>query len=87
MAPTSSTAPLNITLREAEPGDAEALGQIVFDAFGAIQPALTGIAGTNNQATITLRGVSRQIDVVAADSLPADPSGSNTVTVLPSSAP
>jgi len=36
MAPTSSTAPLNITLREAEPGDAEALGQIVFDAFGAI---------------------------------------------------
>lgn len=58
-----------------------------FQAFGAIQTALTGIAGTNNQVTITLRGVSRQIDVVAADSLPVDPSDSNTVTVLPSPAP
>ena len=58
-----------------------------FDAFGAFQAALTGIAGTNNHVTITLRGVSRRIDVIAADSLPVDPSGSNTVTVLPSSAP
>ena len=36
MTQTSSTAASQITLREAEPGDAEALGQIVFDAFGAI---------------------------------------------------
>jgi hypothetical protein len=52
-----------------------------FDAFGAIETARTGIAGTNNHVTITLRGVSRRIDVVAEDSVPADPSGSNTVTV------
>jgi hypothetical protein len=58
-----------------------------FDAFGAIQTALTGIAGTNNRVTITLRGVSSQIDPVTADSLPVDPSSNNTVTVLSSPAP
>src|SRR5262249_19217282 len=52
-----------------------------FEAFGAIQTALSGLAGTNNHVTIALRGVSTQIDVVAVDSLPVDPSGSNTVTV------
>lgn len=58
-----------------------------FDTFGAIQTALTGIAGTNNRVTITLRGVSSKIDPVAEDSLPADPSSNNTVTVLSSPAP
>jgi GNAT superfamily N-acetyltransferase len=33
---TSTRDAAQVTLREAEPGDAEALGQIVFDAFGAI---------------------------------------------------
>jgi hypothetical protein len=42
---------------------------------------MSGIAGTNNHVTVALRGVSSQIDVVAVDSLPEDPSGSNTVTV------
>jgi hypothetical protein len=53
-----------------------------FEAFGAIQTALSGIAGTNNHVTIALRGVSRQIDVVAVDSEPEDPNGTNTVTVV-----
>ena len=52
-----------------------------FEAFGAIQTAMSGIAGTNNHVTVALSGVSRQIDVEAADSSPEDPSGSNTVTV------
>jgi len=69
-------------------GNEDVLGNVVnFEAFGAIHTALTGIAGTNNHVTITLRGVSRTIDVIAADSVPVDPSGSNTVTVLPSPAP
>jgi hypothetical protein len=53
-----------------------------FEAFGAIQTALSGLAGTNNHLTIALRGVSARIDVVAVDSLPADPNGTNTVTVI-----
>ena len=57
-----------------------------FEAFGALQTSLAGIAGTNNHVTITLRGVSTQIDVVAEDSVPDDPSGSNTVTVIRSPA-
>ena len=69
-------------------GNEDVLGNVVnFEAFGAIHTALTGIAGTNNHVMITLRGVSRTIDVIAADSVPVDPSGSNTVTVLPSPAP
>jgi hypothetical protein len=59
-----------------------------FEAFGAIQTALTGIAGTNNHVTITLRGVSsRTIDPIKMDSLPADPSSNNTVTVFSWPAP
>jgi hypothetical protein len=53
-----------------------------FDAFGAIQTALSGIAGTNNHVTIALRGVSKQVDVVAVQSAPPDPTGTNTVTVV-----
>jgi len=52
-----------------------------FEAFGAIQTAMSGIAGTNNHVTVVLGGVSSQIDVVPVDSLPEDPSGKNTVTV------
>ena len=58
-----------------------------FEAFGALKTPPTSLAGINNHVTITLRGVSRQIDVIAVDSLPVDPFGSNTVTVLPSPAP
>lgn len=56
--------------------------KVDFEVFGAIQTAMSGIAGTNNSVVVALRGVSTQIDVVAVDSVPADPSGSNTVTVL-----
>jgi hypothetical protein len=56
-----------------------------FEAFGAIQTALSGIAGTNNHVTIALAGVSTHIDVVAVDSAPLDQNGTtagNTVTVV-----
>ena len=58
-----------------------------FEAFGAIQTALLGLAGANNAVTIALRGVSAQTDFVPVDSLPLDPSlpdptGGNTVTVI-----
>jgi hypothetical protein len=54
-----------------------------FEAFGAHSgPTVSGIAGTYNHVTIELDGVSKQIDVGAADSSPEDPSGTNKVTVL-----
>ena len=54
-----------------------------FEAFGAHSgPTVSGIAGTYNHVTIELDGVSKQIDVVAANSSPEDPSGTNKVTVL-----
>lgn len=52
-----------------------------FEAFGAWKTSAPGIAGTNNHATVTLHGVSRQIDVVATPSFPAELAGTNTVTV------
>ena len=56
---------------------------IDFQAFGAhAGPTVSGIAGTDNHVTIELHGVSKLIDVVAVDSSPADPSGSNTATVI-----
>ena len=53
-----------------------------FEAFGALEDALLGLAGTNNHVTIALHGVSKQIDVSATASLPVDPTGTNTVTVI-----
>ena len=53
-----------------------------FEAVGARQDALSGLAGTNNRVTIELHGVSKQIDVLATASVPADPAGSNTVSVI-----
>lgn len=53
-----------------------------FEAFGARQEARSGLAGTNNHVTIELHGVSKQIDVQATGSVPADPAGSNTVSVI-----
>ena len=55
---------------------------IDFDAFGALETALTGIAGTNNHVTIALHGVSKKTDVEATRSLPKEPAGTNTVTVI-----
>ena len=54
-----------------------------FQAYGARSVAVpSGISGTNNHVTIELHGVSKQIDVDAVNSLPADPSGTNTITVV-----
>ena len=53
-----------------------------FEAIGASKDAPTGIAGTNNHATIELHGASKQIETSATASLPADPGGTNTVTVI-----
>lgn len=53
-----------------------------FEASGARQESLSGLAGTNNKVTIELYGVSKQIDVQATGSVPTDPAGSNTVSVI-----
>jgi hypothetical protein len=60
-----------------------------FLAFGARSEAVPDpldprppLAGTDNHARIQLRGLSRFIDVVAVDSEPPDPNGTNTVTVV-----
>jgi hypothetical protein len=52
-----------------------------FEAFGAWKSTVPGIAGTNNHATVTLHGVSKQIDVVATSSVPTELAATNTVTV------
>jgi len=52
-----------------------------FQAVGANQGTLSGLAGTNNHVTIELHGVSKQIDVLATASLPFEAAGTNTVTV------
>ena len=53
-----------------------------FEAFGAWKADVPGIAGTNNQAIITLHGVSKRMDVAATPSFPADPANTNSVTVF-----
>ena len=53
-----------------------------FAAFGAREEALTGVAGTNNHATINLYGVSKKIEVAGSGSVPAEPAGTNTMTVV-----
>jgi hypothetical protein len=54
-----------------------------FQAYGARSIAVpSGVAGSDNHVTIELNGVSKQIAVDAINSLPADPSGTNTVAVI-----
>ena len=53
-----------------------------FEALGAWMETLAGVAGTGNQVTIRLHGVSKQIDVLATASLPLDPGNTNVVTVF-----
>jgi len=56
---------------------------INFQAFGALQDSLEGIAGTNNHVTIELHGMSKKLDVdPAMASRPEEPAGTNTVTVI-----
>ena len=54
-----------------------------FQAYGARSIATPpGISGTGNHVTIELHGVGKEIDVDAVNSLPVDPTGTNTVTVV-----
>jgi hypothetical protein len=53
-----------------------------FEAFGAWMELLAGVSGTGNQVTIMLHGVSKQIDVTGAASVPPDPANTNTVTIV-----
>ena len=54
-----------------------------FQAFGARNTGNPpGVSGVDNHTTIDLHGVSKQIDVVAVNSLPLDPTGTNTVTIV-----
>lgn len=53
-----------------------------FEALGAWMETLAGVAGTGNQVTIRLHGVSKLIDVLAMASLPLDPGNTNVVTVF-----
>jgi hypothetical protein len=55
---------------------------IDFQAFGAWKASAPGIAGTNNRTTVTLHGVSRQIDGVVMSSFPTDVGATNSVTVI-----
>lgn len=54
-----------------------------FQAYAARSTANpAGISGVGNQVTIYLRGVSKQIDVDAINSMPLEAAGTNTVTVI-----
>jgi len=56
---------------------------IDFEAYGARSVATpAGISGVDNRVTIELHGVSKQLDVVSTASLPAEPAGTNTVTIV-----
>lgn len=56
--------------------------RVDFEAWGARSSDPLRVAGVDNHATIELHGVSKQIDVVGGNSSPADPSGSNTLTII-----
>ncbi len=53
-----------------------------FEAWGAHSSDPSRVAGVDNHAIIELHGVSKRIDVMGGDSSPADPSGTNTLTIL-----
>jgi hypothetical protein len=55
--------------------------RVDLEALGADLNALHGIAGTNNHAVVELHGASTKIHVVGTSSRPADPTGTNTLTV------
>jgi hypothetical protein len=56
---------------------------IDFEAYGGRSAANPpGISGVDNRVTVELHGVSKQLDVVATNSLPFDAGGTNNVTVV-----
>ena len=57
--------------------------QFDFQAFGARSSANPpGLAGTHNQTLVEVHGVSTFVELMALDSEPADPEGTNTATVM-----
>jgi hypothetical protein len=53
---------------------------VAFGAVSLLDPPAP--AGTNDHALIQLRGTTAAVDVVAVDSVPDDPTGTNKVTVV-----
>ena len=53
-----------------------------LEAWGARSADPSRVAGVDNHAIIELHGVSKKIDVVGGHSSPADPSGTNTLTII-----
>jgi hypothetical protein len=56
--------------------------RVDFEAWGARSSDPSRVAGVDNHATIELHGISKQIGVTGGNSSPADPSGTNTLTVI-----
>ena len=56
--------------------------RVDFEAWGARSRDPSRVAGVENHAIIELHGVSKQIEVTGGDSSPADPSGTNTLTII-----
>ena len=56
--------------------------RVDFEAWGARSSDPSRVAGVDNHAIIELHGVSKRIDVMGGDSSPADPSGTNTLTMI-----
>ena len=56
--------------------------RVDFEAWGARSSDPSRVAGVDNHAIIELHGVSKRIDVMGGDSSPADPSGTNTLTII-----
>jgi len=56
--------------------------RVNFEAWGARSRDPSRVAGVDNHAIIELHGVSKQIEVTGGDSSPADPSGTNTLTII-----
>ena len=56
---------------------------IDFEAYGARSVANPpGISGVDNHVAIELHGVSKQLEVTTTNSLPTEPAGTNTVTIV-----
>jgi hypothetical protein len=56
--------------------------RVDFEAWGARSANPSRVAGIDNHATIELHGVSKKFDVVGGNSSPADPVGTNTLTII-----
>ena len=53
-----------------------------FEAWGARSSDPLRVAGIDNHAIVELHGISKRIDVVGGNSSPANPDGTNTLTII-----